>query len=165
MNYNIPNGPIYTASFVTTALSTGGGHDLFQLTSTSASRVAILDIEVTQPSSAALTQALGLRLFRGTTGVGGGAAVTPVHINGHSTQAAVTGVTANSSTVVSSTSAVLLHAAAMDTTGKWRYTPIRPPTLNNTGQKLHLVTTTPQVATGALHVTVTMAEIGRPAST
>ncbi len=164
MSYNIPNGPIYTASFVTTALSSGGGHDLFVMTSTSASRVAILDIEVSVPSSAAVAQALGLRLFRGSTGTGAGSAVTPTHINGHSTQAAVTGVTANSSTVVSSTSAVLLHAAAMATDGTWRYQPIRPPTLNNTGQKLHLVTTTPQVATGALHCTVTFAEIGKPAS-
>jgi hypothetical protein len=100
-------------------------------------------------------------LFRGSTGVGAGSAVTPTHINGHSTQAAVSGVTANSSTVVSSTSAVLLHAAAMASDGTWRYRPIRPPTLNNTGQKLHLVTTTPQAATQAIHCTITFAETGK----
>lgn len=166
MSYDNPKGPVYTASIATTALSSAGPHDLFVLASTSASRVAVLDIEVTQSSSApAIAQSLGLRLWRGTTSTGTGAAITPAHIHGWSTMAAVSGVTANSSTIVSTASAVLLHAAALDAAGgNWRYKPCSPPILN-TNQRMHLTATTPQTTmTTPLHVTVTFAEIGKPAS-
>lgn len=164
----IPNGPVYTASIATTALSTAT-HDLFVLTSTSASRVAVLDIEVTQSSSApSIAQSLGLSLYRGSTGTGAGSAVTPRHLDGWSVPTAVSGVTANSSSVISTTSAVLLHSAALDAAGgNWRYKPCRPPILN-INQRMHLVATAPQTtmsAGQALYITVTFAEIGRAAST
>src|SRR5262245_6862322 len=97
--FNPPNGPVYTAAFATTALSTAGPHDLFVLTSTGNARVVLLDIEVCQTSSApTVPQGLGLRLWRGSTGIGGGAAITPVHVHGWpGVPAAVSGVVANSS--------------------------------------------------------------------
>ena len=165
MSYNNGRpGQVFSASFVTTALSTAGPHDLFVLTSTAASRVAILDIEIGQLSTAPGCRA-GARItpVARVTGSAGGAAVGPVNLKGWSgAPAAVSGVTQNSSSVISTTSAVLLHAASLSgADGTWRYEPVCPPELNNNTQRAHLNITTPNVAV-ALHGTVTFAEYGKP---
>lgn len=164
MSYTDRNGgQVYTATIESSVLSTNP-HDLLTLLSSN-SRVELLDLEFYQVTAAPL--GIGIELWRGSTGSGGGSAVTPVNIKGWSgAPSAVSAVTANSSAVISTTSAVRLAAGAFEAgDGKWCFRPCVPPVLD-TAQRAHIRITAPSTggAAGvAIYGTATFRETGKPA--
>src|SRR5215510_9479257 len=117
----IYQGPIYTASFQTTALTTNQ-FDAIGILASSNSRVMIHEIALTVPSSEAPDK-LGVQLLRGSTASSTSAAITPRHIYGWTTvPTAGSSVTLPCTTLASSASQVRLVADGFwDNT--WRYMP------------------------------------------
>jgi hypothetical protein len=158
----LPLGPIYTASFQTTALTTNA-HDVIGIAAPSNSRIAIHEITLAQPTTEA-SDRFGVQLLRGSTASSTSAAITPRHIHGHTgTPTAGASVTRPCTTLVSTNSAVLLHADAA-TENRWFYRPApwdRP--ILTTEQRLHVRITAP--STTRMNGTIVFSEIGKPAST
>lgn len=154
-------GPIYKAAFSSTALSTNP-HDLIGILASSLSRVAIHEITIAQPSTDSAYDSLGIQILRGSTASSTSAAITPRHISGHSgSPTAGSSVTLPCTTLVSTTSAVLLHADAMRG-NRYCYRPDeceRP--ILDVSQRLHVRVTAPSSA--RWNATITFSEPGKPA--
>lgn len=155
--YNDPN-QAFVATFTSSALSTGGAHDLLAMVSTSASRVELVAIELQQQTTTPWGG--GIEIFRGSTSTPGGAAVTPASLAGWSTRAAVSAVNANTTAAMSTASAVRLFNGGFEAdSGRFEYRPDPMATLQ-LNQRLHLRLAAPSVAT-AIAWAVTFREIGR----
>jgi hypothetical protein len=160
MSYERANGPIYTVTFVSTAL-TANPHDVFGIVPSSNSRVCIHEIVLGIPSSDGTD--VGVEIWRGSTGVSTGADITPRNIHGWTAAStAKSAVTGPSSAVVSTTSAVRLYA---DVTSelRWQYKPNpcdRP--IFEVSQPAHVRITAP--TTGRMRGAVTFSEIGKSAA-
>jgi hypothetical protein len=135
---------------------------VFTVTASSSSRLAIMRIEVTLVTTQFSTfPALGLQLMSGSTGTSTGAAVTPVNVRRHAgVVASPFAATGASSTVVSTASATLLFAGALDPT-RFLFEPKlqQRPILGLSGM-VFLRTTTPSVA-AILNTTVTVQDLGK----
>lgn len=143
-----PIGPVFTAPFAAVAISTNP-YDMFQLLS-SASRLELIELSLTQTSSVVSNdQTLGIAVWRGSTAnSSGGAAITPININGSTaSQSASAGVTGPSTTLASSASQVLVLAEAFSVRDGFRYRPdpLERPLLNS-NQRLHVRMTAPSTA-------------------
>lgn len=153
------NGPIYTAAFASSAL-TANAHDVFGIIPSSNSRVCLHEIVLGIPSSEGTD--VGVEIWRGSTGVSTGAAITPRNIHGWTAAStAKASVTGPSSAVVSTTSAVRLYADATSEL-RWQYRPDpcdRP--IFEVSQPMHVRITAP--TTGRLSGTVTWSEPGKSA--
>ena len=120
-----PSGPVYTAPFTATALTTNI-QDLFCITASTATRVVIREIRLGQHSEFGDAEAelMSLQILRGSTTPSSGTAITPVNVEGHATAAtAVSAVVAPSTTLASTTSATLVIADAWNVSGGWWYKP------------------------------------------
>jgi len=160
MSYDAPKGPIFTAAFGSSALS-ASAHDVFGILAPSNSRVRIEEIVLTQPSSEGTD--FSVQLLRGSTASSTSTAITPRHIHGWSDMVAGSSVTGPSTTLVSTTSAVVLYSDGTSDL-RWAYKPApcdRP--IINVGQRLHVRVSA--LSTGRLNGTITFSEIGKPAST
>jgi hypothetical protein len=121
-----PGGAIYTATFSATALSSGQSYDLYVLTAPSNSRVAIREIRLGQFTEFGDAQAevLGILLMTGSTSGGGGATLTPRNIAAYTgALTASSSVTGPSTTLASTTSAVLRLADSWNVAAGWFYKP------------------------------------------
>lgn len=153
--YNIPLSAI--------SLTTANAWDLFTITADSSARFELVKVQLQIASTlSALTHAIGLQLMRGSTAASTGAAVTPINIKGWTgaLSASLT-ATQQSSTVISTASAVVLHAGAFDFNGTYCYEPEeceRP--VIAVSQRLNMRTTTPQNA-ASVHGTITVRELGK----
>jgi hypothetical protein len=160
-NGMMPLGPIYTASFQTTSITTATC-DVIGIKAPDNSRVCIHEIVAAQPSTDA-SDRFGVQLLRGSTASSTSAAITPRNIWGWSgAPTAGSSVTQPSATLVSTTSAVLIYAdAAHD--NRWQYRPMPMDRLIlDAGQRLHVRITAP--STTKLNGTITFSEIGNKAS-
>ena len=153
------SGNVYKCAFSTTALTTNP-HDLIGILASSLSRVAIHEIVIGQPSTECAYDSLGVQLLRGSTASSTSAAITPRHISGHSGAASAgSSVTLPCTTLVSTASAVLLHAEAFHGNKYcFRPDPCDRPVLE-ISQRLHVRVTAP--STTRLNGTVTFSEIGK----
>lgn len=159
---NMPVGPIYTASFQTTALTTAA-QDAFGILASATSRVMIHEIVLAQPTTEAPDR-FSVQLLRGSTISSTSVAITPRHIHGWTgTPTAGSSVTLPCTTVASTASSVLVYAdAAID--NRWVYNPCPSERLIlNASQRLHVRISAP--STGRMNGSITFSEIGRPAST
>ena len=158
---NGSNGPVFTVPIPATSLTTGSAWDVFSIISTTG-RVELMEVVLSQVSSSvAAIQALGVKMFRGSTGVSGGAALTAANALGDGgAAAAVATLTGPSSTVISTTSATQVHSEAMKADGHFRYRPHADACqVLATSQRLHLNVTTPSVAI-TVYGTVTFRQKG-----
>jgi hypothetical protein len=124
---NIFQTTVYTLPFVDFYCSSTGGSsyaDLWSITGTTAGRTRIRSINIGQKSTnTAGNQQLDVQVYRGSTALGGGAAVTPVNTKGWAT-AAVAGSLAyapSSTSLASSASATLVYADNTDWSGNWLF--------------------------------------------
>ena len=122
---NIFQTTVYTLPFVDFYCSSTGGSsyaDLWSVKGTTAGRTRIRSINIGQKSTnTAGNQQLSVQLYRGSTALGGGAAVTPVNTKGWAT-AAVAGSLAYapaSTALASTTSASLVYSDNTDWSGNW----------------------------------------------
>ena len=160
MSYDRASGPIYTAAFVTTGL-TANPHDVFGIVPSANSRACIHELVLGIPSSDGTD--VGVEIWRGSTGVSTGGAITPRNIHGWTAApSAKSSVTGPSSAVVSTTSAIRLYA---DVTSELRLKycpdPCDRPVLE-VSQPMHVRITAP--TTGRMNGTVTFSEIGKSAA-
>jgi hypothetical protein len=155
-------GPVFDIPIAAATLSTGGPWDLFGLTASSSSRLEIQRIEITlQTSQFSTFPGLAFLLITGSTGSSTGAAITPVNVRRHSgVVTAPFTATGPSSTVVSTASATLLFAGALDPT-RFVYQPREQqrPILGLSGN-CFVRTTTPSIA-AIVNVTATVQELGK----
>lgn len=155
-------GPVYTASFQTTAATTTVA-DVLGIRASTASRVMVHEIKVAQPIEPSTTERISVALLRGSTASSTAAALTPRHLHGW------TGVpTAGSSVTgpggtVSTASAVLMDAASL-IDGRWCHKPAPSDRIIlEADQRLHVRVSAP--STNRLNGSIIWSEIGRPAST
>ncbi len=151
------SGSVFTASFRSTGLTAGTPHDFFGLLAPSDSKVRIREISINAVSSDQTS--IGVQLLRGSTASSTSAAISPVNLKGWSgAVAAGSSVTAPSSTVVSTASAVLLYAGFLDE-NSFCYCPeeIAAPILAES-QRLHVRTDDAAVS---MQGTITFEEIGK----
>jgi hypothetical protein len=155
------NGPIYSAPFSSTSLTTNP-HDVIGILASSLSRVSIHEIKIGQPCTDGAIDSLGVQLLRGSTASSTSGANTPRHIHGWSgVPTAGSSVTLPCTTLVSTTSAVLVDAAAFTENG-YSYKPEPCDRLVlDVSQRLHVRVTAP--SSGRLNGTIVFSEIGKPA--
>lgn len=162
-------GPVFTATLVTSALSTAGPMDLVVLQSSAQTRVKIISLEAQQLSTAA--QSVQVELWRGSSSTApAGTAVTPVNLDGWpNTVASKSGVTANTSTIISTASAVRLFAGGFSVgDGSFCYAPEEKHPIITINQTFHARMGTILFSTAtpvSVAVTLTYREIGRSPST
>jgi hypothetical protein len=158
---------LYSVVFSAQTLSTGGAWDLFGLRGSTdpISRIEVVSIDIGFSTSAvsATPQALSLTMFRGSTAASP-TPFTPVNLKGWANApTANSSATGPSSTPVSTASATLIWAEAVNVAHGWHFPPlqaerfVRP--ILASGQRLHLRLATPQVALVASG-TLTFRELG-----
>lgn len=128
-----PRGATYTACFTAQTLTTNP-YDLFGLLTlassvSNASFVELHEIRIGAYSTAAVSAAytVPMTLLRGSTASSTSAAITPTHWFGSTSPAplaAGSSVTNPSSGVVSTASAVVIHAGSWDISKEWVYRPL-----------------------------------------
>lgn len=122
-----PGGPVFNAPFAASALTTAAGdRDMFCLTAPSNSRVVIREIRFGQYTEFADAQAemFSILLLTGSTLIGGGATITPQNVLTHSgAPTAGSSVTGPSTTVASTTSAVVKLSDSWNVSAGWYYRP------------------------------------------
>lgn len=153
-------GPVYTATFTTTAASTGGEIDAFGLTAPSNSRVEVHAVSIGQPTANPPAANLGVLLLRGSTAIGGGTTITPRNLAGWTgALTAGSSVTGPSTSVGSTASAVVVYADAF-VGGVWWYYPAKDDrVVLEAGQRLNIRLTTPQQT--SINGTIMFSETGR----
>jgi hypothetical protein len=157
-------GNVFTVPIVAQSLSTAGPADVWGFQAPAGSRFEVMSVMLGQTSTAASgVQGLGVSLFRGSTGVSTGGAITPSNTKGWSgAPVAGTTVTGPSSNLVSTASATLVYADSFEAAnGRFAYAPdptYRPVFTNS--QRFHIRVTTPQVAL-SVHGSVTFREVAR----
>jgi hypothetical protein len=164
MSYGSPvnAGPVYTASFSATTTTTNP-YDVFGILPSTASQVLIHEIVLGNVSTGPAAEAIGMTLLRGSTASSTSAALTSRDQRGYTgTPTAGSSVTAPSSTLVSTTSAVLLHADSwVYGQGSWKFCPEeceRP--LLALSQRLHLRMSAPAAGL-SLYGTIKFSEPGK----
>lgn len=152
-------GSVFTATLVTSALSTAGPHDLIGLLASSASRLQLLRTEMVALSTSPGALSAQLELIRGSTGVFAGSAITPVNQDGWPTaKVATAAAAANSASLVSTASASRLEAGGFSGDNVYCYDPcVKPIVVLN--QRVHWRIGTPNAAT-AIAITVSWREQG-----
>jgi hypothetical protein len=101
----------FTASFVSTGLTAAAVTNFFSMLASSESRVEIEEISLYARSTDAVPAAIGVELWRGSTGGSTEAAITPVNYDGWSGQVSpVTAVNGATTAALSTTSAERLYA-------------------------------------------------------
>jgi len=155
-----PIGPIFTASFAAVAMTTNPA-DVFGILPSSLSRVRVISARLGALSSAPVAQQLGVQIWRGSTASSTSAAITPVNIEGHTgAVAAGSSVTAPSSGLVSTTSALSLHADVWHLDDmNWHWEPCQSPILEKS-QRMHVRVTAPST-TISIYGTLTFQELGK----
>jgi hypothetical protein len=160
-----PSGPIFSAAFSAASISTAGPSDLFFVTASTRSRVAVREVRLGQYSDAGDAQAemLPITLLLGSTSAAVGSTITPRNVARHTgAPSAGTAVSAPSTTLSSTASAILMHADAMNIAAGWSYMPTAADRLVlNPGQKFTVRMGTPNDAL-SLNGTLTFEEIGTP---
>lgn len=125
--YDEPRGPVFTAPFSATALTTAASdRDLFCLTAGSSTRVVIREIRLGQYTEFADAQSelFSLLLLTGSTAIGGGATITPQNVLTHTgAPTAGSSVTGVSTTVASTASAAVKLADSWNVAAGWLYKP------------------------------------------
>lgn len=124
-----PSGPVYTASFTATALTTAGNPDLWCLTAPSSSKVVIREIRFGQYSDFGDAEAeiLSVMLLTGSTAASGGSAITARNVKGHTGAASAgSSVVGPSTTLASTASAVVRLADVANVAAGWWYRPDVP---------------------------------------
>lgn len=161
MHNAVPKGPVYAAAFATTA-ATASSHDVFGILPSTNTRVCIHEILVALPTTDFQAERITITVLRGSTASSTGAAITPQHVHGWSgAPTAGSSVTGPSATLVSTTSAVLMHADVF-TDHRWCYKPEPNDRLIlEQGQRLHVRITAP--TTTRLSGVLTFSEIGTQA--
>ena len=118
---------IYTVPFVAFPVSTTSASffDLWAGTATTVGRVELKEVNIGQLSTNVTgNQQLNVQIYRGSTAIGGGAAVTPANLKGWATApTAGTVMNAPSSNLSSTVSAQLIIADNTDWSGNWDYSP------------------------------------------
>lgn len=154
-------GNVYNVPISAAALSSANTWDVFTLTASSSGRFEIVRIEAVLQSTT--VSAIGFQLLTGSTGVSTGAAITPVNVKRYSGNKSADFTATNlSSTVVSTTSAALVYAAAIGgLDGRWVYAPSENerPLIGLSGT-VALRTSIPSVA-AVVSATVTIREMGK----
>jgi hypothetical protein len=121
------SGPIYNCVFSATVLSSGQqNQDLFVLTAPSDSRVAIREIRLGQYTEFgdAQSELFGLLMLTGSTSGGGGATLTPRNVAAYTgAKTAGSSVTGPSTTLASTTSAVVSLADSWNVSAGWYHKP------------------------------------------
>jgi hypothetical protein len=144
---------IYTVPFVAFPVSTTAGasyYDLWAGTATTVGRVELKEVNLGQLSTAtAGNQQLNVQIYRGSTAIGGGSAVTPVNLKGWATApAAGTIVNAPAATLSSTVAATLVIADNTDWSGNWDYRPDDFEELTiDTGQSFFVRVSAPPILT------------------
>jgi hypothetical protein len=124
---NIYQTTVYTIPFIDFYCSSTGGatfSDLWSIKGTTLGRTRIRSINIGQKSTNVTgNQQLDVQIYRGSTALGGGAAVTPVNTKGWATAASAASLAyAPSSTALASTaSAVPIYADNTDWSGNWLF--------------------------------------------
>lgn len=156
-------GPVFTAPFSAVALTTNT-QDMFFVTANSSSRVAIKEINIAQYSDAGDAEAemLSMSILVGTTSLAVGSTITPRNVLRHTgAPTAGTAVSAPSTTLSSTASAVLMLADVMNVAAGWRYLPAECDRIVlNPGQKLAVRMSAPNDAL-TVNGTMTFQEIGK----
>src|SRR5689334_3240720 len=125
MSYRHRGGPVFTAPFSATTLTTNA-QDLFFVTAPSGARVAIREIRLGQYTEFGDAQAelLSLQILTGTTSTGVGTSITPRNVRQHTNApTAAATVNAPSTTLCSTASAILRLADSWNVAGGWYYKP------------------------------------------
>lgn len=115
-------GPIFSATFQNIAVT--AAQDLFQLLTSSTTRIAIVEIDIGQFSDAgdAQDELLSLDLVRGNTADGsGGSAVTPVNLKPWSRTSPVT--VARNNTTAASGGGAIVHSTSFNVRQGWYWKP------------------------------------------
>lgn len=156
-------GNIFAAPFFKATLSTGGPSDLWVVFASTSpiTRVELLSVSLSFSSSAVSSnpQALGVEIYRGSTGGSGGSAISPVNLRGWSgVPTAGSSVSGPSTTIASTASATRIWCDVAYASIGWTFPPtqeltglVRP--VIASGQRLHVRIDTPQaalVASGSL---------------
>jgi hypothetical protein len=118
-------GPVFTVPFSAQALTTNP-QDLFFITNASVGRLAINEIRLGQYTEFADAQAelLSLLLMLGTTSAAVGTTITPQNVRQHTgASTAAFEVSGPSTTLSSTTSAVVRVADSWNVAGGWFYRP------------------------------------------
>jgi hypothetical protein len=162
MSYPVNAGPVYTASFSATTTTTNP-YDLFGILPSTSSRVCIHEITIGNISTGPASEAVGMTLWRGSTASSTSAAITPRDVRGYTgVPTAGSSVTGPSSSTVSTTSAVAIHAESwVYGQESWKFCPEeceRP--LLEVSQRLHLRMSAPAAGL-TLAGTLKFSEIGK----
>jgi hypothetical protein len=155
---NDEEGPVYTASQLVTAFS---GGDIATLLASSNSRVEVLEVELSQITTA--PQPMSVELFRGTTSVGTGGAALSVANHDPWSRAAATSVLGQPSAGNSTASATRVHAGSIEPdSGKYCFRPDYPMRVSPS-QNLHVRTSTSTSSTAGVltAMAVRFREIGK----
>jgi hypothetical protein len=156
-------GPVFMAPFSAVALTTNP-QDMFFVTAPAASRVEIREVFISQYSDAGDAEAemLPMTLLVGTTSLAVGSTITPRNVLRHTgAPTAGTAVSAPSTTLSSTASAVLMLADAMNVAAGWRYMPAEcDRVVLNPGQKAVFRMGAPNDAL-TVNGTLTFQEIGK----
>lgn len=151
------SGPIFTATFLSTAW-TGG--DLLTMLTSAASRARLLGIELQQIGTA--IPPMTVEIFRGTTSVGaGGASLSPVDRDGWSTRAPASAVLGPPSAGNSTAAAQRVFAGGFALgDGSFCWQPDYPPMMK-LNEAVHIRTSTPGSTLSQLAATFTFQEVGK----
>jgi len=155
-------GNVYNIPLAAVALSSANVWDLLTLTANSSGRIELVRVEVVlQTTQYAVFPALGLQIMTGSTGVSTAAAITPVNVKRASgNKAADFTAAGQSSSVVSTASATLVFAGALDPVRFcWEPEECCRPLLGLSGT-LVVRTTLPSVA-AVVFATATVREMGK----
>jgi hypothetical protein len=156
-------GPVFTYPIPATALSTNPT-DLWCVTGSTLSRVAIREIIIGQYSDAGDAQAemLPIQLWRGSTAIGGGSAITGRNTKGWSgAPTAGSSVTGPSTTLASTASAVVVLADTFNVMGGYRHYPVPAERfILDQGQRFHIRLGAANDAL-TIHGTLKLQELGK----
>ena len=156
-------GPVFSAAFNAVALTTNP-QDMFYVTANSSSRVAVREIRLGQYTEFGDAQAelLSLQILVGSTSLAVGSTITPRNVARHTGgPTAGTAVSAPSTTVSSTASAVQMLADVWNVEGGWWYNPPEcERIILNPGQNLALRMTAPNDAM-TVNGTLVFQEIGK----
>ena len=155
--------PVYTAAFISAALTTNP-YDIVGILASSQTRVVIHKLEVGIQDATPISEDLGVSFLRGSTASSTSASITPTNIEGWSgVPTAASSVTGPSSGLVSTASASLIYALGwhhQDDLLIYEPRERQDRFILAPSQRLHVRITAPSSAI-ALYGTLTFSEIGK----
>jgi len=162
-SYLEPSGPVFTAPFSATALTTNT-QDLWCITAGSSTRVVIREIRLGQYSEFgdAQSELLSLQILTGSTAASGGTSITPRNVASHTgAPSATSTVVGPSTTLASTSSAVERFADVWNVAAGFLLSPLPAERLVlNPSQRMVLRMNAPNDAM-TINGTVTFQEIGK----